>query len=64
MSKLRTFQELAMKAYDMDMTIASRRGKSSASSNSRKHKGEFKKNHKSSKSLNKKPMVVLIGELV
>jgi len=43
------------------MTIASCHSKSSFSSNTRKDKGEFKKNLKSS---NKEPMNVLIGEPV
>jgi len=53
-----------MKAHDMEMTIASHRDKSSSSSNSKKHKGEFKKNTKSLKSLNKASMAVSTGKLV
>jgi len=62
MSKLRTFQELATKAHDKEMTIASCRNKSSSSSDSRKDKGEFNKNLKSSKSSSKEFMVVSSGE--
>jgi len=64
MSRPRTFQELATKAYDVEMTIASRRAKSSSSSDTRKDTGEFKKNPKSTKSSNKKSMVVSTGEPV
>jgi len=48
MSKPRTFQELATKAYDMEMTFASHYSKSSSLLDSRKDKDEFKKNPKSS----------------
>ena len=64
MSKPRTFQELATKAHDMEITIASRRGKSSSSSDAKKDKGEFKKNPKSTKSSNKEAMAVSTGEPV
>jgi len=64
MSKPKTFRKLATKAHDMETTIASRRGKSSSSSDSRKNKGEFKKNRKSTKSSNKESMAVSTGEPV
>jgi len=49
MSKLRTFQELATKARDMGVTIASRRGNSFYSIESKRNKVEFNKNVKFSK---------------
>jgi len=58
MRKLRTFQELVMKAHDMEMTIASCRGKSSSSSDSRMDKSEFKKNPNSLKSSSKESLVI------
>jgi len=61
MSKPRTFQELATKAHDIEMTIASCRSKPSSLSDSRKDKGEFKKNPKSS---NKESMAASVGEPV
>jgi len=64
MSKPRTFQELVTKAHDVEMTIASHRSKSSSLRDSRKDKGEFKKNLKSSKSSNKEFMVASTGEPV
>ena len=64
MSKLRAFQELATKAHDMEMTIASRRGKSSSLPDSRKDKGELKKSPKSSKPSNKESMATSTGEPV
>ena len=62
MSKSRTFQELATKAHDMEMTIANHHGKSSSLPDSRKDKGEFKKNPKSSQSSNKESMATTTGE--
>jgi len=53
-----------MKAHDMEMTIVSRRGKSSSLPDSRKDKGEFKKNPKSSKPSNKESMATSTGEPV
>jgi len=53
-----------MKAHDMEMIIASFHGKSSSSSDSKKVKGEFKKNPKSSNPSNKDSVVVSTGELV
>jgi len=64
MSKPRTFQELATKAHDMEMAIASCRGKSSSLPDSRKDKGEFKKNPKSSKPSNKESMATSTEEPV
>jgi len=46
MSKPRTFQELATKAHDMEMTIANRRSKSSSSYEIKKDKGKTKKSSK------------------
>jgi len=57
MSKPRTFQELATKAHDMEMTIANHRGKSSSSYEIKKDKGETKKSSKPSKVATKETMV-------
>jgi len=52
---------MATKAHNIEMTIASHRAKSSSSYDSRKHKGELKKDPKS---LNKDSMFVSITEPV
>jgi len=44
MSKPRTFQELATKTHDMEVTIASRRANSFYSTESKRDKVEFEKN--------------------
>jgi len=61
MSKPRTFQELATKAHDMEMTIAHRRVKTSPTFEARKEKGDLKKTFKSSKSSMKESMSVTTG---
>ena len=48
-SKPRTFQELAIKAHDMEMTIANRCGESAISYEFKKDKAETKKSSKPSK---------------
>ena len=55
-SKRRTFQELATKAHDMEVMIASRCDNSFYSIESRKEKVEFKKNVNFSKSTTKEAM--------
>jgi len=57
-SNLRIFQELATKAYDMEVTIASCHSHSSGFAKSKKNKGEFKKNSKLSKNLTKEEMSI------
>ena len=64
MSKPRTFQELATKAHDMEMTIANRREKVFPTFEARKDKGDFKKNPKSSKSSAKESMSVTTSESI
>ena len=64
MSKPRTFQELATKAHDMEMTIANRRNKPSSSYEFKKDKGEIKKNSKPSKAPAKESMATSIEEPV
>jgi len=44
MSKPTTFQELATKAHNMEMTIANRRGKISPPFEARKEMSDLKKN--------------------
>jgi len=56
MSKSRTFQELAIKAYDMEVTIASRRSNSFYSTELMKDKVELEKNVNFSKSTTKESM--------
>jgi len=58
MSKSRTFQELASKAHDMEMTLANCRVKASPTFEARKEKGDLKKTFKSSKSSMKESMSV------
>jgi len=53
-----------MKAHDIEMIITSRRGKSSSLPDSRKDKGEFKKNSKSWKSSNKESLAASTGKSV
>ena len=62
MSKPRTFQELATKAYDMEMTIANCRVKASPTFEAKKEKGDLKKTFKSSKSSTKESMSVLTSD--
>jgi len=53
MSKSRTFQELATKAHDVDVTITNRHGSSLNVVKSKNDRVEFKKNVKFSKSSTK-----------
>jgi len=48
----------------MEMTIASHHDRPSSSSDSRKDKGDFKKNPRSLQSSTKEPMIILTNELV
>ena len=64
MSKPRTFQELATKAHDMEMTIANRCSKSSSLSEFKKDKGEIKKSSKPSKAPANKSMATFVEEPV
>jgi len=64
MSKLRTFQELATKAHNMEMTIANCCGKASPSFEARKQKSDLKKNTKCSKSSSKESMLVTMSKPV
>ena len=52
MSKPRTFQELAKKAHDIEMTLANRRNKPSSSYEFKKDKGYSKKSSTPSKPSN------------
>jgi len=56
MSKPRTFQELASKAHDTEMTIANYHGKSPSSYEFKKDKSETKKIFTPSKALTKVTM--------
>jgi len=51
MSKRRTFQELATKVHDMELTIASHHGSSLFSTETKNDKVEFNKNVKFSKKI-------------
>jgi len=62
MSKPRTFQELAIKAHNMEMTIPNHRRKVSPTFEARKEKSDLKKNIKSSKSSTKESMSVTTSE--
>ena len=62
MSKSRTFQELATKAHNMEMTIANRHTKASSTLEARKEKDDLKKTFKSSKSSTKESMSVSTSE--
>jgi len=64
MNKPRTFQELATKAHDMEMTIANHHGKSSSSYEFEKDKGETKKSSKPSKASTKETTATSIEKLV
>jgi len=64
MSKPRTFQELAAKVHDMEMTIANHRSKPSSSYEFKKDKGEIKKNLKPAKEPAKESMATSIEEPV
>jgi len=62
MSKLRTFQELATKAHDMEMTIANRCTKVAPTFEAKKENGDLKKTFTSSKSSTKESMSVNTSE--
>jgi len=64
MSKPRTFQELATKAHDMEVTIANRHGVSFNIVESKRDSTEVKKNVKFSKNLTKEMMLVSKAEPV
>ena len=64
MSKPRTFQELATKAHDMEITKANCRGKSSSSNEFKKDKGETKKSSKPSKASTKETMTTSVEKPV
>ena len=64
MRKPRTFQKLARKVHDMEMTIANSCGEASSTSEARKDKGDFKKSFKYSKSLTKEPMSISTDEQI
>ena len=56
MSKPQTFQELATKAHDMEVTIANHHGNSFDFVKLKKDKAEFRRNVKFSKNLTKEAM--------
>jgi len=58
MSKLKTFEELATKVHNMEMTIANRRMKASATTEAREEKGDLNRNFKSFESTTKESMTV------
>ena len=62
MSNPRTFQELATKAHEMEMTIANRRTKAAPTFEAKKEKGDLKKTFKDSKSSTKESMSVTTSE--
>ena len=64
MSKPRTFQELATKANDMEMTIPDRHRKASPTFEARKEKGDLKETFKSSKSSTKESMSVTMNKVI
>ena len=64
MSKSRTFQELATKAHNIEMTKTNRRVKASPTFEARKEKGDLKKTFKSSKSSTKESMSVTMSKLI
>jgi len=62
LSKPLTFQALATKAHDMEVTIANHRGTSFGFAESKKDKAEFKRNIEFSKNSNKEVMSVFEAE--
>jgi len=64
MSKSRTFQELATKAHDMEVTIATRYGSSLSFAESKRDRIEVKKNVKLFKNSAKETMTITKDELV
>ena len=62
MGKPQTFQELATKAHDIEVTIANRYGSSFNVTKSKNGRNEFKKNAKFSKSSNKDGMTISKAE--
>ena len=62
MSKPRTFQELATKTHDMEVTIASRYAHSFYSTESKRDKVEFEKNVNFSKGTTKEAMSISISQ--
>jgi len=64
MSKPTSYQELAIKAHDMEVTIASHHGNSFYYTKSKKNKVEFKKNVKFSKNMTKELMSVSTSQFI